>query len=75
MHEDYLMQKKNSHLCSGWISLNHVIFGFKISFSFSFCFDFNLEATVVETYEIRGLKQLFTPLFSLNWKKIFFQNN
>ena len=53
------------------ISLNHVVFSFKIYFSFSFCSDFNLEATVVKTDEIRGLRQLFTP-FSINWKKFFF---
>ena len=41
---------------------------------FSFCSDFNLEATVVKTEEIRGLKQLFA-LFSLNWEKFFFQSN
>ena len=48
--------------------INHVIFSFKICFSFSFCSDFNLEATVVKTDKVRGLKQLFSP-FSLNWKK------
>ena len=42
-----------------------------IYFSFSFCSDFNLEATVVKTDKIRGLKHLFTP-FSLNWETIFF---
>ena len=44
-----------------WI-LN-VVFSFKIYFSFSCCFNFNLEATVVKTGKIRGLKQLFTPYF------------
>ena len=53
-----------------WI-LN-VVFSFKIDFSFSLCPDFNLEAKVVKTDEIKGLKQLFT-LFSLKKKKI--QNN
>ena len=38
------------------ISLNNAVFSFKIYFSFSFCSDFNLEATVVKTDEIRGLK-------------------
>ena len=47
------------------ISLNCVVFSFKIYFSFSFCSDFNLEATVVKTDEIRGLKQLFTSCFLL----------
>ena len=55
------------------ISLNRVVFSSKIYFSFSFCSDFNLEATVVKTDEIRGLKQLFTPYFLLIGKKI--QNN
>ena len=36
-----------------------------IYFSFSFCSDFNLEATVVKTDKIRGLKQLFTSCFLL----------
>ena len=43
------------------ISLNCVVFSFKINFSFSFCSGFSLEATVVKTDEIRGFKQLFTP--------------
>ena len=46
-----------------------------IYFSFSFCSDYNLEATVIKTDEIRGLKQLFTPCFLLIGKQIFFQNN
>ena len=50
------------------ISLNRVVFSFKIYFYFSFCSDINLEAAVGKTDEIRDLKQLFTP-FSLNWKK------
>ena len=33
-------------------------------FPFFFCSDFNLGATVVKTDEIRGLKQLFTHVFS-----------
>ena len=41
----------------------------KIFFSFSFCSDFTLEAAVVDTDEIRGLKQLFTPCFLLIGKK------
>ena len=45
------------------------VFIFKIYFSFSFCSDFNLEAAVVKTDEIRGLKQLFTPCFLLIGKK------
>ena len=44
-------------------------------FSFSFCSDFNLEATVVKTDKIRGLKQLLNPCFLLIGKKIIFQNN
>ena len=38
------------------------VFSFKIYFSFSFCSDFNLEATVVKTDEIRGLKNNFEIL-------------
>ena len=49
----------------------NVVFSFKIYFSFSFCSDFNLEATVVKTDKIRGLKQLFTPFFLLIAKKCF----
>ena len=49
----------------------NVVFSFKIYFSFSFCSDFNLEATVVKTDKIRGLKQLFTPFFLLIGKKLF----
>ena len=76
MNTNYLMKKENFHYfieCSGLISLNHVVFSFKIYFSFSFCSDFNLEATVGKTDEIRDLKQL--PPVSLNCKKHFFQNN
>ena len=40
-----------------------------IYLSFSFCSDFNLEAMVVKTDEIRGLKQLLTH-FLLIGKKI-----
>ena len=47
------------------------IFSFKIYFSFTFCSDFNLEATVVKTDEIRGLKQFFIPCFLLIVKKFF----
>ena len=42
-----------------------------IYFSFLFCSDCNLEATVVKTDEITGLKQLFTPVFSQLQKKFF----
>ena len=42
-----------------------------IYFSFSFCSDFNLEAIVVKTDEIRGLNQLLTPCFLLIGKKVF----
>ena len=42
----------------------------KMYFSFSFCSDFNLEATIVKTYKIRGLKQWLTPYFLLIEKKI-----
>ena len=41
-------------------------------FSFSFCSDFNLEATVVKTYKIRGLKQWLTPCFLLIENNFFF---
>ena len=57
------------------ISLNRAVFSFKIYFSFSFCSDFNLEATVVKTDEIRNLKQLFTPCFLLIGKKLHYNNN
>ena len=62
------------HLWTKWLwfrvqlqslSLNHVVFSFKIYFFFSFCSDFNLKATVAKTAEITGLKQLFTPCFLL----------
>ena len=53
------------------ISLNRVIFSFKIYFSFSFCSEFNLETTVVKADEIRGSKQLFTPCFPKIGKKCF----
>ena len=43
---------------------------FKVYFFISFCSDFNLEATVIKTDEIRGLKQLFTPCFLSIGKKI-----
>ena len=49
----------------------NVVFSFKIYFSFTFCSDFNLEATVVKTDKIRGLKQLFTPCFLLIGKNFF----
>ena len=55
------------------VSLNRVVFSFKIYFAFSFCSDFNLEATVVKTDKIRDLKQLFTLCFLLIGKKYFFQ--
>ena len=47
----------------------------KIYFSFPFCSDFNLEATVVKTGEIRGLKQLLNPCFLLIGKKYFSKIN
>ena len=56
------------------VPLNRVVFSFKIYFFFSFYSDFNLEATVVKTDKIRGLKQLFTPFFS-KLEKTFFKNN
>ena len=39
--------------CSGLISLNQVVFSFKIYFSFPFCSHFNLEARVVKRDEIK----------------------
>ena len=69
------MKKKNFHLFYGFISLNGVVFSFKIYFSISFCSDFNVEATVANTDEIRGLKQFFTLCFLVIGKKNFFQNN
>ena len=51
------------------MSLNCVVFSFKIYISFSFCSDFNLEAIVVKTGKVRGLKQLFTPCFLFIGKK------
>ena len=47
----------------------------KIYLPFSFCFDFNLEAMVVKTDKIRGLKQLLTPIFSYLEKKFKKINN
>ena len=55
--------------CQGLISLNRVVFSFKIYFSFSFYSNFNLEAAVVKTDEIKGFKQLFTPCIFLIGKK------
>ena len=43
--------------------------------SFSFCSDFNLEATVVKTDRIKGLKHLFIPSFLLIERNFFSQNN
>ena len=48
----------------------NVAFSFSIYFSFSFCSDYNLEATVVKTDEIRRLEQLLIPCFLLIGKKI-----
>ena len=62
------MKKKNIYFIK-FNNLNCVVFGFKIYFSSSFCSDFNLEATVVKTDKIRGLKQLFTHCFLLIGKK------
>ena len=59
--------------CYGLISLNCVVFIFKIYFSFSFSSDFNLEATVVKTDKMRGFKQLFTPCFLLIGIFFFFK--
>ena len=59
----------------GLISLNRVVLSFKIYFSFSFCSDFDLEATVVKTDEIKRLKTIAYPLFSLNWNNSSFHNN
>ena len=53
------------------ISSNRFVFSFNIYFSFSFSSDFNLEATVVKTNEIRDLKQLFTFCFPLIGKTFF----
>ena len=39
-------------------------------FIFPFCSDFDLEATVVKTDKIRGLKQLFTPVYPLIFSEI-----
>ena len=46
------------------VQIDCVVFSFKIYFSFSFCTDFKMDATIVKTGKIRGLKQLFTPVFS-----------
>ena len=53
------------------ISLNHVAFSSRIYLSFAFCSDFNLEAEGVKTDEVRGLKELLTPCFPLNGRKMF----
>ena len=68
MNTNYLMKKKNFHLV---YKMLHCIL--KIDFSFSFCSDFNLQATVVKTDKIKGLKHLFTPCFLLIGKTIFFK--
>ena len=70
MNTNHLTKKKNFHVfCKALLNKKSFIYC-EIYISFSFCSDFNLEATVVKTDKIRGLKQLFSP-FSLNWK-IFF---
>ena len=74
MNTNYLMKKKNFNLFHKVLridSLNGVVSSFRICFSLPFCSDINLEATVVKTDEIRGLKQLFTPCFLLIRKKFF----
>ena len=63
MKTNHLMKKKNFHVF--YKVLLNTVFSFKIDFFFSFSSDFNLEATVVKTGEIRRLKQLFTPYFLL----------
>ena len=63
MNTNYLIKKKKFH--------SNVVFSFKTYFSFSFCSDFNQEATVVKTDEIRVLKLLFTPCFLVIGKKKF----
>ena len=50
------------------MSLNRVVFSFKIYFFFSFCSDSNLEATVVKTDKIRGLNNCLPSIF-FNWEK------
>ena len=74
MNANYLMLKKN-HLFYKVFKIDlFKLYCFTIYFSFSFCSDVNLEATVVKTAKIRGLKQWFTPCFLLIGKN-FFQNN
>ena len=58
MNTNYLMKNKKIHLFYK-VLLNTECC---IYFYFYFCSDFDLEATVVKPDEIRGLKQLFTPL-------------
>ena len=73
MNTSYLMEKKNFDLLYKvlrLISLNHVVFIFPFLFV-----DFNLEATVIKTVEIRALKQLFTPCFLLIRQQNFPKNN
>ena len=52
------------------LSLNGVVFSFKIYFHFSFCSDFDLEATVVNTDKI---VYNCLPRFLLIGKKNFFK--
>ena len=76
MNTNYLMKKKKFNLFHKVLridSLNDVVSSFRICFSLPFCSDINLEATVVKTDEIRGLKQLFTPCFLLIGKNFFFK--
>ena len=58
MNTNYLMKNKKFHLFYK-VLLNTECC---IYFYFYFCSDFDLEAAVVKPDEIRGLKQLFTPL-------------
>ena len=75
MYEHYLMKKNDLfYQALRLISLNCVVFSFKICFFFSFCSGFSLEARVVKTDGIRDLKQMFTSCFFLIGKKNF-QNN
>ena len=62
------------------ISLNHVVFSFKIYFSFSFCSDFNLEATVVKQTKFEAQNNclshfLFFGQQSIAYKKNHVKNN
>ena len=74
MNTNHLMKKKSFHLFCKVLRINEfkfVVFNFKIFF----CSDFNLKAIIVKTDKIKRLKTVVYPLFYLDCKNFFFQNN